>query len=178
MYKKKWYVIQATSGCEEKILKTIKKHIKINKIEKFFGKILIPSEKVIEIKNGKKKNSINKFFPGYIIINMIMNDFNWHLIKNIPKVMGFIGGSSDRPLSIKKKEIKKIIIKIKKIGNKPRPKRLFQKGEIVRVKNGPFIDFHGTVEEIDYDKNRLKVSVSIFGRSTPVELNFIQVEKK
>ncbi|WP_343190344.1 transcription termination/antitermination protein NusG [Buchnera aphidicola (Mollitrichosiphum nigrofasciatum)] len=175
--KKKWYVVQAVSGCEQRIVTLLQENIKNKKMEDKFGKILIPAEKVTEMKHGKKKNSECKFFPGYILINMIMNDFNWHLVKNIPKVLGFIGGTSDRPCAVSKKEINLIIKKLKKIGNKTRPKTIFQKGEKVRVNNGPFIDFNGTVEEVDYDKNRLKVSISIFGRSTPVELNFAQVEK-
>jgi transcriptional antiterminator NusG len=137
----------------------------------------VPSEEVIEIKKGKRKKSNQKFFPGYVLIKMIMNEKSWHLIKSTPKVIGFIGGSSENPFPIHKKEIQKINKKLKKIGNKPRPKTLFEPGENVRVNSGPFSDFNGIVEEVDYDKNRLKVSVSIFGRSTPVELDFNQVEK-
>lgn len=125
----------------------------------------------------KKKKSENKFFPGYILINMIMNEKNWHIIKNVPKVLGFIGGSQENPIPIKNEDVEKIINKLKKIKNKPRPKTLFEPGETIRIKHGPFSDFNGIVENVDYDKNRLTVSVSIFGRSTPVELNFSQIEK-
>ncbi|CAL4318017.1 transcription termination/antitermination protein NusG [Buchnera aphidicola] len=177
MLKKKWYVLQSISGMEEKVVDSIKTSIKEKNLSNMFGKIMIPSEKVIEIKKGKKKKSEYKFFPGYILIEMFMNEINWHIIKNIPKVMGFIGGTSEKPLPIKKYEIKKILKKLKKIGNTPRPKVLFEPGETLRIKEGPFSDFHGIVEEVDYDKNRLKVSVSIFGRSTPVELDFSQIEK-
>ncbi|CAL4317919.1 Transcription termination/antitermination protein NusG [Buchnera aphidicola (Chaetosiphella stipae setosa)] len=175
--KKKWYAIQIYSGYEDKVVKSIKDNLQKKKRRKMFGEILVPSEEVIEIKKGKRTKSKNKFFPGYIFIKMIMNEFNWHLIKNIPKVIGFIGGSSENPFPVNKNEIKKIQKKLKKIGDKPRPKILFEPGENVRVNSGPFSDFNGIVEEVDYNKNRLKVSVSIFGRSTPVELDFNQVEK-
>jgi len=175
--KKKWYAIQIYSGNEDKVVQSIKDSIQEKKIKKLFSKILVPSEEVIEIKKGKRKKSNQKFFPGYVLIKMIMNEKSWHLIKSTPKVIGFIGGSSENPFPIHKKEIQKINKKLKKIGNKPRPKTLFEPGENVRVNSGPFSDFNGIVEEVDYDKNRLKVSVSIFGRSTPVELDFNQVEK-
>ncbi|USS94422.1 transcription termination/antitermination protein NusG [Buchnera aphidicola (Sipha maydis)] len=169
--------MQIYSGYEDKVVQSIKDHLKKKKNRNMFGKILVPSEEVIEIKKGKRQKSNHKFFPGYILIKMIMNESSWHLIKSIPKVIGFIGGSSENPFPVNKIEIKKIQKKLKKIGDKPRPKTLFQPGESVRVNSGPFLDFNGIVEEIDYDKNRLKVSVSIFGRSTPVELDFSQVEK-
>ncbi|WP_343192204.1 transcription termination/antitermination protein NusG [Buchnera aphidicola] len=175
--KKRWYVLQAFSGFENKIAQAIREHIKLNNMEKLFGDIMVPSEEVIEIRGGKRKKSEYKFFPGYVLIQMIMNELSWHLVRNVPRVLGFIGGKSDRPSPISDKEVDAIITRLKKIGNKPRPKTLFEPGEIVRVNNGPFSDFNGIVEEIDYDKNRLKVSVSIFGRATPVELDFIQVEK-
>lgn len=138
---------------------------------------MVPSEEVIEIRGGQRKKSEYKFFPGYVLVQMIMNELTWHLVRNIPKVMGFVGGTSDRPSPISDKEVNIIIARLKKNGDKPRPKTLFEPGETIRVKNGPFSDFNGIVEEIDYEKNRLKVSVSIFGRSTPVELDFGQVEK-
>ncbi|WP_343377709.1 transcription termination/antitermination protein NusG [Buchnera aphidicola (Formosaphis micheliae)] len=175
--KKRWYVLQAFSGFENKIAQAIREHIKLNNMEKLFGDIMVPSEEVIEIRGGKRKKSEYKFFPGYVLIQMIMNELSWHLVRNVPRVLGFIGGKSDRPSPISDKEVDAIITRLKKIGDKPRPKTLFEPGEIVRVNNGPFSDFNGIVEEIDYDKNRLKVSVSIFGRATPVELDFIQVEK-
>ncbi len=174
---KKWYVIQVFSGFENKVVNKLKYFIKLNNLENDFGDILIPTEKVIEIKNGIKIKSDRKFFPGYFIINMVMNEKNWYLIKNIPRIIGFIGGNSSNPVSINEKEINIIKNKLNKIGCKPKPKILFELGELIRVNNGPFSDFSGTVEEVDYDKNRLKVAVLIFGRSTPVELDFSQVEK-
>ncbi len=174
---KLWYVIQVFSSFEKKVINTLKDYIKIYKLENDFGEILIPTEEVIEIKNGIRKKSKRKFFPGYFLINMIMNYKNWYLIRSIPKIIGFIGGESGNPFPISKKEIKIIKNKLDKISGKPRPKILFEYGELVRVNSGPFSDFNGTVEEVDYDKNRLKVSVLIFGRSTPVELDFSQVEK-
>ncbi|AEH39623.1 transcription antitermination protein [Buchnera aphidicola (Cinara tujafilina)] len=175
--KKKWYVLQSFSGFENRVAQSIQEHIKSKKLEDIIGKIMIPSEEVIEVKKGKRIKSEYKFFPGYILINMVMNDFSWHLIRDVPKVLGFIGGTSDKPTPISDQEINKILIKLKKIGNKPRPKTIFEPGENIRVNDGPFSDFNGIVETVDYEKNRLKVSVSIFGRSTPVELSFEQVEK-
>ena len=177
MEKKKWYVLQTFSSFESKVTQSIEDSIKLNKMQNFFGKIMVPSEEVIEIKAGEKKKSDHRFFPGYILIKMIMNEKTWHLIKSVPRIIGFIGGTKEKPLPINNKEINIIIKKLKKIKNKPRPKTLFNPGETIRVKEGPFSDFNGIVEEIDYEKNRIKVSVSIFGRSTPVELDFRQVEK-
>ncbi len=175
--KKSWYVIQVFSNFENKVIKTLKKYIKLYKLEKEIGDILIPTEEIIEIKKGIRKKSEKKFFPGYFLINMIMNNKNWYLIRKIPRIIGFIGGNLGNPIPVKDNEIKIIKDKLNKIIGKPRPKILFEYGELVRVNSGPFCDFSGTVEEIDYDKNRLKVSVLIFGRSTPVELDFSQVEK-
>ncbi|XRX42586.1 MAG: transcription termination/antitermination protein NusG [Buchnera aphidicola (Eriosoma harunire)] len=174
---KRWYVLQTFSGFESKVLKAVKERIKINHMEEYFGNIMIPSEQVIEIRCGQRKKSEHRFFPGYVLVQMNMNNASWHLIKNVPRVMGFIGGTSDRPAPISDKEVNIIINRLKKAKNKPRPKTLFEPGETIRVNDGPFVDFNGVVEEVDYDKNRLKVSVSIFGRSTPVELDFSQVEK-
>ncbi|ABJ90509.1 transcription termination/antitermination protein NusG [Buchnera aphidicola] len=175
--KKKWYVLQTFSGFENQVLQSIINNEKIKKMKEIFGKVIIPSEEVIEIKKGKRKKSDYKFFPGYILIHMIMNNYSWHIIKNLPKVLGFIGSSSEQPTPVNNHEINLILDKLKKIGDKPRPKKIFEPGENVRVNDGPFSDFNGIVETIDYEKNRLKVSVSIFGRSTPVELDFRQVEK-
>lgn len=175
--KKQWYVLQTLSGFENKVAKLIEEKIESKKLDHLFEKIMIPSEEIIEIKDGQRKKSEHKFFPGYILIKMIMNGISWHIIRNLPKVLGFIGGSSEKPLPISEIEVKKILNKLKKTENKPRPKTMFEPGEIIRVNHGPFSDFNGTVEEIDYEKNRLKVSVSIFGRSTPIELDFSQVEK-
>ncbi|HMI77007.1 MAG TPA: transcription termination/antitermination protein NusG [Buchnera sp. (in: enterobacteria)] len=175
--KKKWYVIQSFSGFESRVEQSIKEHIKRNNMENLFGNIMVPSEEVIEIRGGQRKKSEYKFFPGYVLVQMIMNELTWHLVRNIPKVMGFVGGTSDRPSPISDKEVNIIINRLKNISDKPRPKILFEPGETIRVNNGPFSDFNGIVEAIDYEKNRIKVSVSIFGRSTPVELDFGQVEK-
>ncbi len=175
--KKLWYVVQVFSNFENKVIKSLKKYIKLYKLEDDFGEILIPSEEIVEIKNGIRKKSEKKFFPGYFLINMIMNNKNWYLINNMRGIVGFIGGNFGNPFPVNKKEIKIIKNKLNKISGKPRPKILFEYGELIRINNGPFCDFSGTVEEIDYDKNRLKVSVLIFGRSTPVELDFSQVEK-
>ncbi|XBC39276.1 MAG: transcription termination/antitermination protein NusG [Buchnera aphidicola (Nurudea shiraii)] len=180
MYKnpqKRWYVLQAFSGFENRIMKSIREHIKLNNMEQLFGEVMVPTEEVVEIKAGKQKKSEYKFFPGYVLIQMIMNDSSWHLIRSIPHVLGFIGGTSDKPSPISDREVNIIINRLKQIGDKPRPKTLFEPGEIVRVNDGPFLDFNGVVEQVDYEKNRLKVSVSIFGRSTPVELDFGQVKK-
>ncbi|VAX76229.1 transcription termination/antitermination protein NusG [Buchnera aphidicola] len=175
--KKQWYVLQAFSGFENRVAQSIRNHEKIKKMKDIFGTVIVPSEEVIEIRKGKRKKSDYKFFPGYILINMIMNNDSWHLIKNLPKVLGFIGSTSEKPTPMNDSEINIILEKLKKIGNKPRPKKMFEPGENIRVNDGPFSDFNGIVETIDYEKNRLKVSVSIFGRSTPVELDFRQVEK-
>ncbi|CAL4318028.1 Transcription termination/antitermination protein NusG [Buchnera aphidicola (Pterocallis alni)] len=175
--KKNWYILQTLSGQENQIVKKIQKNIKNSNLIQYFGEIIVPSEKVLEIKNGKKKTSQCKFFPGYILINMYMNEKSWQLIRNTPKIIGFIGGISERPKTMHKKIINKIINKLNKIGNQTRPKILFNIGERIRINNGPFSGFQGTVEQIDYNKNRLKISVLIFGRSTLLELNFNQIEK-
>ncbi|HET9678502.1 MAG TPA: transcription termination/antitermination protein NusG [Buchnera sp. (in: enterobacteria)] len=175
--KKKWYVLQTFSGFENKVVKSIQEHIKLNKMKNLFGKIMVPKEAVIEIRSGQRKRSQQKFFPGYILIQMNMSNKSWHLIKNVPRVVGFIGSNSEQPSPISNKEVEMIQQRLKKSNSKPRPKIVFEPGETIRVKDGPFADFNGVVEEVDYEKNRLKVSVSIFGRSTPVELDFSQVEK-
>ncbi|QCI18612.1 transcription termination/antitermination protein NusG [Buchnera aphidicola] len=175
--KKKWYVLQAFSGFESRVAQSIREHVKLNKMQEFFGEVMVPSEEVIEIRRGQRRKSEYKFFPGYVLIQMIMTDTTWHLIRNVPRVLGFIGGKSDKPSPISNKEVETIINRLRKIGDKPRPKTLFEPGEMIRVNDGPFADFNGVVEEVDYEKSRLKVSVSIFGRSTPVELDFRQVEK-
>lgn len=175
--KKRWYVLQAFSGFESRVAQSIQEHIKLHKMENLFGEVMVPSEEVIEIRGGQRRKSEYKFFPGYVLIQMIMTDSTWHLMRNIPRVLGFIGGKSDRPSPISDKEVETIINRLRQIGDKPRPKTLFEPGEMIRVNDGPFADFNGVVEEVDYEKSRLKVSVSIFGRSTPVELDFRQVEK-
>jgi len=146
-------------------------------MEDMFGEILVPTEEVVEMKGGQKRRSDRKFFPGYVLVEMEMNDETWHLVKEVPKVMGFIGGTSDRPAPITEKEANTILSRVQEGVDKPRPKILFEPGEMVRVIDGPFNDFNGTVEEVNYEKSRLRVAVLIFGRSTPVELDFHQVEK-
>ncbi|QCI16885.1 transcription termination/antitermination protein NusG [Buchnera aphidicola (Aphis helianthi)] len=175
--KKKWYVLQAFSGFESRVAQSIREHVKLNKMQEFFGEVMVPSEEVVEIRGGQRRKSEHKFFPGYVLIQMIMTDTTWHLMRNIPRVLGFIGGKSDKPSPISDKEVETIVNRLRQIGDKPRPKTLFEPGEMIRVNDGPFADFNGVVEEVDYEKSRLKVSVSIFGRSTPVELDFRQVEK-
>lgn len=175
--KKRWYVVQAFSGFENRVATSLREHIKLNGMEDLFGEVLVPTEEVVEMRAGQKRRSERKFFPGYVLVEMVMNDETWHLVRNIPRVLGFIGGTSDRPAPISKKEADAILNRLEESVDKPRPKTLFEAGEVVRVTDGPFADFNGVVEEVDYDKNRLKVSVLIFGRSTPVELEFSQVEK-
>lgn len=174
---KRWYVVQAFSQYEGRVKKTLEEHIKMHSMEEYFGEILVPTEEVIEMRAGQKRKSERKFFPGYVLVEMEMNDDSWHLVKSIPRVLGFIGGTSDRPAPISKQEADKILNRLQESADKPKPKTLFEPGEVVRVTDGPFADFNGVVEEVDYEKSRLKVSVLIFGRSTPVELEFGQVEK-
>lgn len=175
--KKRWYVVQAFSGFEGRVQKTLIEHIKLNGMEEHFGEILVPTEEVVEMRAGQKRKSERKFFPGYVLVEMAMNDASWHLVKNTDRVMGFIGGTKERPAPISQKEVDNIMNRLKESVDSPRPRTLFEAGQIVRVIDGPFADFSGTVEEVDYDKSRLKVSVSIFGRATPVDLEFSQVEK-
>ncbi|MDA3868618.1 MAG: transcription termination/antitermination protein NusG [Gammaproteobacteria bacterium] len=174
---KRWYVVHAYSGFEAKVKASLQEHIRLAGMEDKFGEILIPTEEVVEIRDGAKRRSERKFFPGYVLVEMEMTDETWHLVKDVPKVMGFIGGTKDKPAPISEKEAMKIIGAIQEGVEKPKPKVLYQPGEVVRVTEGPFNDFNGVVEEVDYARNRLKVAVLIFGRSTPVELEFGQVEK-
>ncbi|WP_411354429.1 transcription termination/antitermination protein NusG [Tolumonas auensis] len=173
----RWYVVQAFSGFEGRVAKSLKEHIKMHGMEDQFGEILVPTEEVVEMRAGQKRKSERKFFPGYVLVQMIMNDASWHLVRNVPRVMGFIGGTSDRPAPITDKEADAILNRLQESVDKPKHKTLFEPGEVIRVSDGPFADFNGTVEEVDYDKSRMKVSVLIFGRATPVELDFSQVEK-
>ena len=172
-----WYVVHAYSGFENQVKRSLEDRINRSDISKMFGQILVATEEVVEMKEGQKRKSDRKFFPGYVLVEMQMDDESWHLVKNCPKVMGFIGGRSDRPAPISKKEAQAILDRIQEGVEKPRPKVLFEVGEVVRVTDGPFNDFNGTVEEVNYEKSRLRVAVSIFGRSTPVELEFSQVSK-
>lgn len=175
--KMRWYVVQAFSGFEGRVAQSLKEHIKMHEMEELFGEVLVPTEEVVEMRAGQRRKSERKFFPGYVLVQMIMNDQSWHLVRNIPRVMGFIGGTSDRPAPISQKEADAILNRLQESAESPRHRTLFEPGEVVRVNEGPFADFNGTVEEVDYEKSRLKVSVMIFGRSTPVELDFGQVEK-
>ncbi|MDN3615468.1 transcription termination/antitermination protein NusG [Vibrio gallaecicus] len=175
--KKRWYVVQAFSGFEGRVAQSLREHIKMHNMEELFGDVLVPTEEVVEMRAGQRRKSERKFFPGYVLVQMIMEDESWHLVRSIPRVMGFIGGTSDRPAPITDKEADAILNRLEKASESPRPKTMFEAGEVVRVNDGPFADFNGTVEEVDYEKSRIKVSVSIFGRATPVELEFGQVEK-
>lgn len=175
--KKRWYVVQAFSGYEGRVAKSLREHIKIHNQEELFGDVLVPTEEVVEMRAGQKRKSERKFFPGYVLVQMHMNDESWHLVRNVPRVMGFIGGTPERPAPISDREAAKILDRLNESADKPRPKTLFEPGEVVRVIDGPFADFNGTIEEVDYEKSRVKVSVLIFGRATPVELEFGQIEK-
>ena len=174
---KKWYVVHAYSGFEKSVARALKERIERAGMQDDFGQILVPVEEVVEMKSGQKNISERKFFPGFVLVEMEMTDDTWHLVKNTQKVTGFVGGTSTRPTPISEKEVQNILHQIQEGVEKPRPKVLFEVGEAVRVKEGPFADFHGNVEDVNYDKNKLRVSVTIFGRSTPVELDFSQVEK-
>lgn len=174
---KRWYVVQAYSGYEKQVKRSLGERIKSKSMEHLFGDILVPTEEVVEMKSGQRRKSERKFFPGYVLVNMDLNEESWYLVKQCPKVLGFIGGTADRPAPISDKEAQVILERVEEGTEKPRPKTLFEVGEVVRVTEGPFADFNGLVEEVNYDKSRLQVAVLIFGRSTPVELEFSQVEK-
>jgi len=173
----RWYVVHAYSGFEARVKESLKERIERYGMQDSFGEILVPTEEVVEMREGKKRRSERKFFPGYVLVQMEMNDDSWHLVKDVPKVLGFIGGTSDKPAPISDKEADVILNRIQEGVEKPRPKVLFEIGEMVRVTDGPFNDFNGVVEEVDFEKNRMRVAVQMFGRSTPVELEFHQVEK-
>jgi len=174
---KRWYVVHAYSGFENQVMRMLKERIARSGLDDLFGDVLVPTEEVVEMRAGQKRKSDRKFFPGYVLVNMEMNDDTWHLVKDVPKVMGFIGGNPDKPAPITDKEADTILQRVQEGTEKPRPKILFEPGEVVRVIDGPFNDFNGVVEEVNYEKSRLRVAVLIFGRSTPVELEFGQVEK-
>jgi len=173
----RWYVVHAYSGYEKKVAAALKDRVALHEMEDRFGDILVPTEEVVEIKGGQKRKSERKFFPGYVLVQMELDDDTWHLVKDTPRVMGFIGGKADEPAPITDKEAEAILQRVQDSEDKPRPKTIFEAGEVVRVIDGPFNDFNGVVEEVNYEKSRVRVSVSIFGRSTPVELEFTQVEK-
>jgi len=174
---KRWYVIHAFSGFESHVAKSLRERAARAGMDDEIGEILVPTEEVVEIRNGQQRKSERKFFPGYVFVNMEMTDETWHLVKDVPRVMGFIGGKGDRPAPIPDSQAEAIRQRMQDGVEKPRPKVLYEPGEVIRVTEGPFADFNGVVEEVDYDKSRVKVSVSIFGRSTPVDLEFSQVEK-
>lgn len=173
----RWYVVHAYSGFEAYVKKALESRVAMSPYKEQFGQILVPTEEVVEMKEGQKRKSERKFFPGYVLVEMEMNDDTWHLVKEVPKVLGFIGGTSDKPAPISEAEANAILNRVEEGVDSPRPKVLFEVGEVVRVCDGPFNDFNGVVEEVNYDKNKMLVSVQIFGRSTPVELDFSQVEK-
>ena len=173
----RWYIVHAYSNFEHKVKTSLEERIERMGLQDKFGEILIPTEEVVEMKEGQKRRSERKFFPGYVLVQMEMDDETWHLVKEVPKVLGFIGGSSDRPAPITDKEADRILQRVQEGVDKPRPKVLFEPGEVVRVIDGPFNDFSGVVEAVNYEKSRLQVAVQILGRSTPVELEFGQVEK-
>ena len=177
MSDKQWYVIQAYSGYEKSVKKSLMDRIHRSDFPDKFGRILVPTEEVVEVRSGQRSVSERKFFPGYLFIEMDLNDDTWHLVKSTSKVSGFVGGTGVRPTPISEAEIDKILQQVEEGGERPRPKTLFEDGENVRVKEGPFVDFQGSVKDVNYEKNKLWVLVTIFGRATPVELEFGQVEK-
>jgi transcriptional antiterminator NusG len=173
----RWYVVHAYSGMEKAVERNLRERIDRSGMQTKFGRILVPTEEVVEMKNGKKAVTERRFFPGYVLVEMVMEDDTWHLVKNTSKVTGFVGGAKNRPVPISEDEVMKIVNQMQEGIEKPRPKVEWDVGEVIRVKEGPFTDFNGSIEEVNYDKNKLRVSVTIFGRATPVELDFHQVEK-
>jgi len=174
---KRWYVVHVYSGMEKSVARALQERIDRAGMQDKFGKILVPTEEVVEMKGGQRTLTQRRFFPGYVLAEMEMTDDTWHLVKSTSKVTGFVGGQGNRPAAISEKEVEKIMAQMQEGVEKPKPKVLFEVGEMVRVKEGPFNDFNGNVEEVNYEKNRVRVSVTIFGRATPVELEFGQVEK-
>ncbi len=174
---KRWYVIHTYPGSELQVKEFLLNRIKVEGVESAFGDIMVPTEEVVEIRSGQRRKSERKFFPGYVLVQMEMNDEIWHIVRSTPRVLGFIGGTSDRPTPISDREADNILHRMQEGAAKPKPKVLFEPGEVIRVTDGPFADFNGVVEEVNYDKHRMRVAVLIFGRSTPVDLDFSQVEK-
>ena len=172
-----YYVIQAFSNCEKKVKAALEERINMSGLSDMFGDIMIPTEQVTELKKGQKKQMERKFFPGYMLVQMEMNDDTWHLVRKTPNVMGFMGGTRNKPAPLSEDELNRITNRVERTTEQPVFKTVFESGETVRINDGPFNDFNGIVEEVDYERNLIKVSVSIFGKSTPVELNFSQVEK-
>jgi transcriptional antiterminator NusG len=173
----RWYVVHAYSNLEHKVAQSLRERIKRDGLEHKFGEILVPTEEVVEMRDGQKRKSERKFYPGYVLVQMEMDEESWHLVCDVPKVLGFIGGTKDRPAPISEREANQILRRVEEGVDKPRPKVLFEAGQVVRVVDGPFNDFSGVVESVNYEKSRLQVAVQILGRSTPVELDFSQVEK-
>jgi len=173
----KWYVVHAYSNYEHQVKRSLEERIQRGGVEHLFGKILVPTEEVVEMRLGQQRKSDRKFFPGYVLVQMELTDETWHMVRDIPRVLGFIGGTRERPAPITDQEAETILSRVEDGVNKPKPKVLFEAGEVIRVTDGPFKDFNGVVEEVNYEKSRLKVSVLIFGRSTPVELSFGEVSK-
>ena len=174
---KRWYVVHAYSGMEKAVERNLRERIDRSGLQDKFGRILVPMEEVVELKNGKKSVTERRFFPGYVLVEMEMADDTWHLVKHTGKVTGFVGGAKNRPSPISEAEVLKIVHQMQEGVEKPRPKVEWSVGELVRVKEGPFTDFNGAIEDVNYDKSKVRVSVTIFGRATPVELDFSQVEK-
>ena len=174
---KRWYVVHAYSGMEKAVERNLRERIERAGMHDKFGRILVPTEEVVELKNGKKAVTERRFFPGYVLVEMEMDDDSWHLVKHTSKVTGFVGGAKNRPAPISEAEVMKIVNQMQEGIEKPRPKVEWSVGELVRVKEGPFTDFNGAIEDVNYDKSKVRVSVTIFGRATPVELDFGQVEK-
>lgn len=174
---KSWYVVNAYSGHEKKVAQAIEERIELSEFKSHFGEVVVPSEEVVEMRGGQKRRSERKFFPGYIFVHMAMNEHTWQVVKATPRVIGFIGGTINNPVPISDEEAQLILDRVREGNDTDTPKTLFGAGELVRVIDGPFVDFNGIVEEVNYEKSRLVVSVTIFGRSTPVELDFSQVEK-
>jgi transcription termination/antitermination protein NusG len=173
----RWYVVHAYSGYEKRVANSLKEQMELHGLQDDFGEILVPTEEVIEMRDGKKRKSERKFYPGYVLVEMDMNDRSWHMVKSTPRVMGFIGGTPEKPAPITAREAEAILRRVKDGEGKPTQKTIYEPGELVRVTDGPFADFNGVVETVNYEKSRLQVAVTIFGRSTPVELEFTQVEK-
>ena len=172
-----WYVVHAYSGFEKSVMRALKERVERSGMQEKFGEILVPVEEVVEMKGGKKMTTERKFFPGYVLVQMEMDDDTWHLVKSTAKVTGFVGGTANKPAPISEKEVAALMLQMQEGADKPKHKITFEIGEVVRVVDGPFNDFNGTVEEVNYEKNKLRVSVTIFGRGTPVELDFAQIEK-
>jgi transcriptional antiterminator NusG len=173
----RWYVVHAYSGYEKRVQNALKERVELHEMQDFFGDILVPTEEVVEVREGKKRKSERKFYPGYVLVQMEMNDESWHLVKQTPRVMGFIGGTADKPAPISEREADAILQRVRDGADRPTHKTIYEPGEVVRVTDGPFADFNGVVEGVDYEKSRVQVAVTIFGRATPVELEFTQIEK-